>query len=172
MEHPDDVWLYNAAGLSYSSVDDHELALEWLAEGIELAIRTGDPEGLVPQLSEVRRTSLAALGRDLDELEQRANAFVAGWRDRRTDPNSRVELSRAADEWLSAPARRRRHRTVLGGCGRDGLEARARYTADRYRLGEAIDWPPGRNDPCCCGSGRNYKKCCGAAAPMHGGLAG
>ncbi len=24
---------------------------------------------------------------------------------------------------------------------------------------------PGRNDPCPCGSGRKYKKCCGAAAP-------
>ncbi len=24
-------------------------------------------------------------------------------------------------------------------------------------------WPPGRNDPCWCGSGRKYKKCCGAA---------
>jgi uncharacterized protein YecA (UPF0149 family) len=27
--------------------------------------------------------------------------------------------------------------------------------------GEA--WPPGRNDECWCGSGRKYKKCCGAA---------
>ncbi len=24
------------------------------------------------------------------------------------------------------------------------------------------DRPPGRNDPCPCGSGRKYKKCCGA----------
>ena len=24
---------------------------------------------------------------------------------------------------------------------------------------------PGRNDPCPCGSGKKYKKCCGAAAP-------
>lgn len=23
-------------------------------------------------------------------------------------------------------------------------------------------WPPGRNDPCWCGSGRKHKKCCGA----------
>jgi uncharacterized protein YecA (UPF0149 family) len=27
--------------------------------------------------------------------------------------------------------------------------------------GEAIGWPPGRNEPCWCGSGRKYKKCCG-----------
>ncbi|GAA0972953.1 hypothetical protein GCM10009555_026980 [Acrocarpospora macrocephala] len=25
-----------------------------------------------------------------------------------------------------------------------------------------IAWPPGRNDPCWCGSGRKYKKCCGS----------
>ena len=25
-----------------------------------------------------------------------------------------------------------------------------------------IAWPPGRNQPCWCGSGRKYKKCCAA----------
>jgi hypothetical protein len=25
---------------------------------------------------------------------------------------------------------------------------------------------PGRNDPCPCGSGKKYKKCCGAAIPI------
>jgi uncharacterized protein len=31
-------------------------------------------------------------------------------------------------------------------------------------LAEARQNPPGRNDPCPCGSGRKYKKCCGANA--------
>jgi tetratricopeptide (TPR) repeat protein len=100
---PDDVWLYNAAGLSYFEVGDHELAVEWLAEGIEVAMRTGDPEGIVPQLSEVRRSSLAALDRELDELEQCADEFVANWRDPRRHRFSRFEPSRAADEWLAIP---------------------------------------------------------------------
>nr|WP_238346205.1 SEC-C metal-binding domain-containing protein [Luteimonas saliphila] len=26
---------------------------------------------------------------------------------------------------------------------------------------------PGRNDPCPCGSGRKYKKCCGAGVTLH-----
>src|SRR5262249_15007472 len=39
-EDPGDVWLYNAAGLSYSEVGEHERAVMWLGEGIELAIRT------------------------------------------------------------------------------------------------------------------------------------
>ena len=45
--------------------------------------------------------------------------------------------------------------------GEDPEAARAGYAAECYRLGGGIDWPPGRNDPCWCGSGRKYKKCCG-----------
>jgi uncharacterized protein YecA (UPF0149 family) len=51
----------------------------------------------------------------------------------------------------------------------DPEEARAAYAAHRMGEGEAIPWPPGRNEPCWCGSGRKYKKCCGPAParPMH-----
>lgn len=243
LRDPDDVWLYNAAGLSYSEGGDHERAVEWLGEGIALAFRTGDPEGIVPQLSEVRRSSLAALGRDPDDLEERASEFVAAWRDRSSGRPPWSEVSRAADEWLAAPevgedsrsgggevavaiawfpageyekaierwpslaedwagvphrdyCRRmdghikwmRVHgihvRAVapivadefVAWCeerGEDPEEARAQYTAERYRLGEGIDWPPGRNERCWCGSGRKYKKCCGSAqaAQMHAGTA-
>lgn len=74
---PDDVWLYNNAGLEYGCAGDHERAVGWLAEGLELAMRTGDPERLVAQMSDLRRDSLAALSRDHDELEDRADAFLA-----------------------------------------------------------------------------------------------
>lgn len=40
-------------------------------------------------------------------------------------------------------------------------EVRARVAYDVAQEGDAIDWPPGRNEPCWCGSGRKYKKCCG-----------
>lgn len=39
---------------------------------------------------------------------------------------------------------------------------RAEYAAELARVGRAQAWPPGRNDPCWCGSGVKYKKCCGA----------
>jgi tetratricopeptide (TPR) repeat protein len=240
---PEDVWLYNAAGLSYNEVGDHELAIEWLGEGIELAIRTEDPEGIVPQLSGVRRGSLAALGRDLDDLERRADEFIAQGRERSSGPRSWTELSRAADDWLAAPEVDDAERSGAGEvavamawfpageyenaiarwdsvaedwagvphpdyCQRmdghikwmrangvyvralapiavddfvawceeraeDPEHARAHYAAERYRRGEAIGWPPGRNHACWCGSGRKYKKCCGSAvaAPMHAGPA-
>ena len=41
-------------------------------------------------------------------------------------------------------------------------EARNRYAAAQADAGTAEPWPPGRNDPCWCGSGDKYKRCCGA----------
>jgi len=39
--------------------------------------------------------------------------------------------------------------------------SRASMGAKVARGGGAISWPPGRNDPCWCQSGRKYKNCCG-----------
>lgn len=39
---------------------------------------------------------------------------------------------------------------------------RAGYAAHLGFLGSTVAWPPGRNEPCWCASGRKYKKCCGA----------
>lgn len=88
---PDDVWLYNAAGLCYNEVGQHEVAIQWLAEGIELAIRTDDPEGIINQLSAVRRQSLSALGRDVDELEWRVDPFMENWRSEEQARRRRLE---------------------------------------------------------------------------------
>jgi hypothetical protein len=40
-----------------------------------------------------------------------------------------------------------------------------RTIVSRYDQGPAVEWPPGRNQPCWCGSGTKYKKCCGANRP-------
>lgn len=50
--------------------------------------------------------------------------------------------------------------------GRDprDQQTRADYLKDRVEEGApAMSWPPDRNQPCWCDSGRKYKKCCGAA---------
>ena len=75
---PDEVWLYNAAGLSYNEIGEHELAVEWLGEGIELAMRTDDPEGIINQLSHVRRQSLDALPRSLRRTSVLASRRTRG----------------------------------------------------------------------------------------------
>ena len=57
----------------------------------------------------------------------------------------------------------------------DGAERRKRRELDQARMAGAGDRQPvqqvvrgsakvGRNDPCPCGSGKKYKKCCGASA--------
>jgi uncharacterized protein YecA (UPF0149 family) len=38
--------------------------------------------------------------------------------------------------------------------------ARSRFAALLGCRGETVPWPPGRNDPCWCSSGRKYKRCC------------
>jgi uncharacterized protein YecA (UPF0149 family) len=49
--------------------------------------------------------------------------------------------------------------------GRDPATAstRAGYAAERARIAapDLIAWPPARNAPCWCGTGRKYKQCCG-----------
>lgn len=47
----------------------------------------------------------------------------------------------------------------------DPLDAltRTKLLHERYDQGAGISWPPARNATCWCGSGRKYKKCCGAA---------
>ena len=70
--YPDDVWVYVQAGIEYGDLGDHAGALEWLTTGLELALRTGDPEGALEQLRPLRASCLAALGRPADEIEQHA----------------------------------------------------------------------------------------------------
>ena len=43
----------------------------------------------------------------------------------------------------------------------EAAEARARAAYEVAQEGGALAWPPGRNDPCWCGSTKKYKKCCG-----------
>ena len=37
---------------------------------------------------------------------------------------------------------------------------RAALAARLAEAGQGLPWPPGRNEPCWCGGGRKYKKCC------------
>jgi tetratricopeptide (TPR) repeat protein len=233
---PEDVWLYNAAGLSYNEVGQHELAVAWLGEGIELAMRTDDPEGIINQLSDVRRHSLQAVGRELDDIEERVDPFMAEWSsEERARKRRLARLIEAGNFTLPAPDRDPEREELVVSlawfpsgeyeeairrwpslaedwadvahgdyCVRldgnikwmrsqgmpiravapiivedfvawcaehdeDPEEARASYAVHLTTEGEVIAWPPGRNEPCWCGSGRKYKKCCGPAParPMH-----
>jgi len=71
-DYPDDVWIYVQAGIGYGDIGDHAGALEWLTAGLELALRTGDPESALEQLRPLRASCLSALGRPSDEIQERA----------------------------------------------------------------------------------------------------
>jgi tetratricopeptide (TPR) repeat protein len=240
---PGDVWLYNNAGLEYGAAGDHERALERLTEGLEVALSTGDPERLVAQMSDLRRESLKALGRQLDDLEARADEFLAQPRPPRPAwtpselPGVLAALDAAKGSAIAPTAAvpapqsgRGRSRVLLAlgwfppgefpaaleawpelaedlgttdqteynhrlqrnlaelapssngptwiasihlddfrsWCSRTGNDpatgaARANYAAELARMTPAdlIAWPPARNAPCWCASGRKYKQCCG-----------
>jgi len=51
----------------------------------------------------------------------------------------------------------------------DSAEARAEYAAHLAAGADpdVVSWPPGRNQPCWCRSGRKYKKCCAATSLVH-----
>ena len=59
-------------GIGYGDIGDHAGALEWLTAGLELALRTGDPESALEQLRPLRASCQSALGRPSGEIQQRA----------------------------------------------------------------------------------------------------
>jgi tetratricopeptide (TPR) repeat protein len=71
-DFPDDVWAYVQAGIEYGDIGDHATALTWLTPGMELALRTGDPESALEQLVPLRGSCLSALGHQPDDLQARA----------------------------------------------------------------------------------------------------
>jgi tetratricopeptide (TPR) repeat protein len=40
---PDDVWVYDNAGLEYADIGEYDTALTWLTQALQLAVRTGGP---------------------------------------------------------------------------------------------------------------------------------
>lgn len=217
---PDDVWLYNNAGLEYADVGDHAAALDWLTDGLGLALRTGDPERLVDQLADLRRQSLDHLGRPADALQEQAarqkrspreeelapeptggpvGTVAFAWlpagdyeqavrlwpelaqSDRVAGPGGPLphpQYCRAMQQQLVAyaeagmpglaiaPVRVAPFTAWCADRGRqpDSADARAGYAAQLAANADpdVIAWPPGRNQPCWCGSGSKYKKCCAA----------
>ncbi|WP_128377949.1 SEC-C metal-binding domain-containing protein [Streptomyces cavernae] len=73
------------------------------------------------------------------------------------DGGTQLAVGRATVQDLEAYA------TAHGGSP-DAPGTRSAYAAELARTGRAEAWPPPRNGPCWCDSGRKYKKCCGNPA--------
>ena len=154
---PDDVWLYNAAGLSYSEVGSHELAVAWLGEEIALAL-AWFPSG------EYER----AIERWRDLADEWAGVPHANYCIR-LDGHAKWMRAHGVHVRAVAPIHVDDYVAWCEQNDEDPEDARAQYAAHRLADDQAIRWPPGRNEPCWCGSQRKYKKCCGPApaGPMH-----
>jgi hypothetical protein len=96
----DDVWVYVQAGIEYGDLGDHDTALTWLTAGIDLALRTGDPESALQQLVLLRAAALSATGQ-----HRTTSRSVQGtpWHNRppqglrREDPDEGRQNSRQVD---------------------------------------------------------------------------
>jgi hypothetical protein len=58
------------AGIEYSDMGGYAEALDWPTAGLELALRTGDPESALEQLRPLRASCLSALGRQPDDIQK------------------------------------------------------------------------------------------------------
>ncbi|TVR20024.1 MAG: hypothetical protein EA387_12345 [Nitriliruptor sp.] len=72
----------------------------------------------------------------------------------RHTPGSRLHVMGMTVDGLTACAEGSEHDPGSGA-------ARSADAATLLAEGNAVVWPPGRNEPCWCGSQRKYKKCCG-----------
>jgi tetratricopeptide (TPR) repeat protein len=96
------------------------------------------------------------LGHDLAEPQTYAQGIEQHLRELR-DTTGRAPVIAALDVVeLASWAEQEGHDPDTGA-------ARSQLAAEMARTGRALSWPPGRNEPCWCDSGRKYKRCCGAS---------
>jgi tetratricopeptide (TPR) repeat protein len=155
--YPDDVWLYNSAGLTYLDVGDYATALHWIDDALELTLSDGDQVGLVGQLSDMRNRAMRSLGRETDdELTRRVETFVPSPR----SWTSRLDQSRGETEPSTEPCPQcgatpdhvRWMPTGLDPIAMTSTMTTARLPATSTRVP--------RNSPCPCRSGKKAKHCC------------
>ncbi len=126
-----------------SAWKDHLLAMDHLKEGIGLrAYGQRDP------LVEYKKESFDMFAQMKERIENDAVRFLF-LLEPMTDEDRRREEERRRREQESVFAAA--SRSAAGVVARGGIESVKRKTAK-----------VGRNDPCPCGSGKKYKKCCGA----------
>ena len=157
-----------ARGFLLESIDvnwkEHLLAMDHLKEGINLrGYAQRDPK------VEYQREAFAMF----QEMGQRIRSRAVQQLFRvvfETPTPEQMDQLRAREEARRRAAERRmqeQHAAASAGMagGASGMAEVARASEERGRPQTVVRDAPkvGRNDPCPCGSGKKYKKCCGAA---------
>ncbi len=128
---------------------DHLLAMDHLKEGIGLR-GYGQKDPLIEYKREgfeMFEAMEARIARDTVSFLMKVQVAV--------EPDRMAEAGDLTDLPLSRPGDGRRREPV-------GLPSRSMRPAATATLLPAARAKVGRNDPCPCGSGKKYKKCCGA----------
>ncbi|MGH2902459.1 MAG: SEC-C metal-binding domain-containing protein [Solirubrobacteraceae bacterium] len=126
------VWTLNAGGLAYHEVGRDEEAVQWLGEGLRVALDRNDPERVVDQMSDARRLSLQRLQLELDEIEREVEIFRAQAKERE---QQRISELRAAS-----------HRTDILVRGRPATIAWLTEVDDRAARERWAEWVDSLND--------------------------
>ncbi len=118
---------------------DHLLSMDHLREGIGLrGYAQQDP------LQEYKREAFAMFADLVERIKEQTLSFLY-----------RVQVTREEEVERMEEERRRQRLRLVYSRGEEGQEDKPKQQP--VRRGRKI----GRNDPCPCGSGKKYKKCCG-----------
>ncbi len=118
---------------------DHLLSMDHLREGIGLrGYAQQDP------LREYKREAFAMFADLVERIKEQTLSFLY-----------RVQVTREEEVERMEEERRRQRLRLVYSRGEEGQEDKPKQQP--VRRGRKI----GRNDPCPCGSGKKYKKCCG-----------
>ncbi len=119
---------------------DHLLSMDHLREGIGLrGYAQQDP------LQEYKREAFEMFAQLVERIKEQTLSFLY-----------RVQVTREEEVERLEEERRRKHLRLVYSRGEEGTEEK-KPKQQPIRRGRKI----GRNDPCPCGSGKKYKKCCG-----------
>ena len=76
-EQPEEVTLRFMAGVAYQDLGEHEEALGWFDEALEMVLAHGDHEGWLADLLQARDESLSETAQQSDDLQKRGDAMLA-----------------------------------------------------------------------------------------------
>ncbi len=119
---------------------DHLLSMDHLREGIGLR-----GYAQVDPLQEYKREAFEMFAKMVERIKEQTLGYLY-----------RVQVTREEEVERIEEERRRRHLRLVYSRGEEA-EEKKKPKQQPIRKGRKI----GRNDPCPCGSGKKYKKCCG-----------
>ncbi len=111
-----------------------------------------------PNASQEKSTSIA------DKLEKEIESLPAAFKDKLKDPSIKERFINIARRMEADGVNFKSIRQMKKWMKDHEAELRAEGAPDQPKVETVVHEGPriGRNDPCPCGSGKKYKKCCGA----------